>query len=119
MLLCNHAHDKSETTKRVFARVRDVQEAVLILVLFVDGAHQRCRGREHLVDKDKDGLLGSKLDSPADHIDELAHCEIRWHQILFLVDRRDVGTVILFTDDRDAIRVFLADALSLVFALLE
>lgn len=48
----------SGTAKGVFSRVRDVEETVLVLVLFVDAAHQsRCWGQD-LVDKDENGLLG-------------------------------------------------------------
>ena len=70
--------------------VRDVQEAVLILVLLVDAAHECCCWRQHLVDEDEYGLLWRQLDSFADDIDELAYCEVGGHQVLLLVDRRDV-----------------------------
>lgn len=59
-------------------------------MFFVDGAHER-RGRwEHLIDEDEDGFLGGKLDAFADDIDELADGEVGRHQVLLLVDGRDV-----------------------------
>ena len=79
--------------------LRDVQETVLILVLFVDAAHQGSSGRQDLVDEDEDGFLGRELDSLSDHIDELADGEICRYQILLLVDRGNVGLFNFLADD--------------------
>jgi hypothetical protein len=80
---------------------------VLILMLFVNGRHQRSGGWQHLVDEDEDGLLGGELDALADDIDELAHGEVRGYQILLFVDRRDVGLLDLLADDGDAVAILL------------
>jgi hypothetical protein len=77
-------------------------------VLFINGAHQRGCWWKHLVDEDEDGLLGGELDALADYVDKLADGEVRWHQILLLVDGRDVGFLYLFTNDGDTIGVLLA-----------
>lgn len=69
---------------------RDVQKSILILVFFIDGTHQGRRGWEDLVDENKNGFLRAELDSFADDIDELADGQVGWHQILFLVDRRNI-----------------------------
>ena len=69
---------------------RDDYVPILVLVLFVDAAHERGGRREDLVDEDEDGLLWRELDSLADDIDELAYCQIRRHQVLLLVDSRDI-----------------------------
>lgn len=74
----------------IWAHSRDVQESVLILVLFVDGAHERGSRWQHFIDENEDGLLWRKLDALADHIDKLAHCKIRRHQILLLVYGRNI-----------------------------
>lgn len=79
--------------------VRDVQEPVLVLVLLVDGAHQRSSWGKDLVDEDEDGLLRAELDALANHVDELAHGEICWNEILLLVDSSDVGLLDLLADD--------------------
>ena len=52
---------------------------VLVLVLLVDGRHQRSGGWQHLVDEDEDGLLGRELDALADYVDELAYGEVGGH----------------------------------------
>jgi hypothetical protein len=80
--------------KDVLARVDDVQEAVFVpvgqgglhvshdvkvretgrgsvLVFFVDCAHEGPGRRQHLVDKDKDGLLRCEFDPFPDHVDKL------------------------------------------------
>jgi len=79
--------------------LRDVEEAVLVLVLFVDGGHERSGWREDLVHEDEDGLLGRKLDALADHVDELAHGQVGGDQVLLLIDGRDVRLLDLFADD--------------------
>ena len=78
--------------------VRDIKESVLILVLFVNGAHERRGRRQNLVDEDEDGLLGRKLDALADDIDELADGQVCGNQILLLVDSCDVRLFDLFAD---------------------
>lgn len=68
-------------------------------MLFVDAAHDgSCRGK-HLIHEDEDGLLRRKLDTLADHIDELADCEVCRHQILLLVDGCDVRLLNLFANN--------------------
>lgn len=62
--------------RRSVEDIRDVEETVFVLVLLVDGAHQRGSWRQDLVDEDEDGLLGGEFDPLADDIDELADCEI-------------------------------------------
>jgi hypothetical protein len=59
--------------------IRDVQEAIFILVLFVDAAHKCSCWRKNLIHEDEDGLLGRKLYALADHIDELSHGEVGRH----------------------------------------
>jgi hypothetical protein len=99
-------------------------------VLLINCAHQcRCWG-QHFVYKDEDCLLWCQLDALSDNIDKLTdseilaevssvrhlepvanvqqatHCAVfsthRWHQVLLLVDRRDICLVCLLADDLDA-----------------
>lgn len=79
--------------------VRDVEEAVLVLVLLVYRAHKSGCGRQDLVNEDEDGLLGRQLNALADHVDELADGEIGWDEILLLVDGGDLGLLNLLADD--------------------
>lgn len=72
------------------ANARDVQESIFILVLFIDGAHERSGRWQHLINEDENGLLGRKLDALANNIDELANGEVGRHQVLLLIDGRDV-----------------------------
>lgn len=59
-------------------------------MLFVDGAHERRSRWQDLIDKNEDGLLGRELDAFADDVDELANGKVGGHQVLLLVDGRDV-----------------------------
>jgi hypothetical protein len=82
--------------------VRDVQEAVLVLVLLVYGAHECSCRRQHFIDEDENGLLRRELNPLADHIDELADGEIGGHEVLLLVDGRDIRLLDLLADNLDA-----------------
>lgn len=59
-------------------------------MLFIDGAHQRRGGWQHLINKDEDGLLWRELDAFADDIHELADGEVGGDQIFLLVDGCDI-----------------------------
>lgn len=72
---------------------------ILVLVLLVDGRHQRGGWREDLINEDEDGLIGGQLDALADDVDELADGEVCWHQVLLLVDGGDVALLNLLADD--------------------
>ena len=76
----------------------DVQEAVLVLVLLVDGTHQRGARGQDLIDEDEDGLLGTKLDAFADDVDELADGQVGGDQVLLLVDGGDIGLLDFLAD---------------------
>ena len=87
---------------------RESNVPVLVLVLLVNGRHQRGGRWEHLVDEDEDGFLGRELDALADYVDELAYSEVGGDQVLLLVDGRDVGLLDLLADDGNAVAVLLA-----------
>jgi len=76
--------------KGILARVGDVEEAILVLMLLIDGRHQGRCGGKNLVDKDEDGLLGGELDALADHVNKLADSQVRGDEVLFLVDLGNV-----------------------------
>jgi hypothetical protein len=84
--------------------LRDVQEAILILVLLVDAAHEGCSGGKDLIDEDEDSLLGGELDALSDHIDELANGEICRDEVLLLVDGSDVRLLDFLADDLSRVR---------------
>jgi len=77
-------------------------------MLLIDRAHQGSSGRQDLIDEDEDGLLRGQLDALADDIDKLAHGQIGGHQVLLLVDRRDVALLDLLADDGDTVGVLLS-----------
>jgi hypothetical protein len=66
----------SYCTMRSQPNLRDVQEAVLILVLLVDAAHEGSGRGQDLIDEDEDGLLGAELDPLANNVDELPNGQI-------------------------------------------
>lgn len=79
--------------------IRDIEEAVFVLMLFVDTAHKCSRWGQDLINEDEDSLLGRELDTLADDVDELADCEVCRHQILLLVDGSDIRLLDLFADN--------------------
>lgn len=88
-----------DLTCYIMTNVRDIEEAVLVLVLFVDAAHESGGRWQYLVDEDEDGLLGRKLDALANYVDELADCKVCGDQVLLLVDGGNVRLLDLLADD--------------------
>lgn len=76
-------------------------------MFLINRAHERRRGWQDLINKDKDGFLRAELDPFADHIDKLAHCEVGRHQILLLVDGRNIGFLNLFANHLKILSVVL------------
>lgn len=58
-------------TKCVLAGVSNVKKPIWILMLLVNGAHQRSCWWQNIINKDKHGLLGRKLDALANDVDKL------------------------------------------------
>jgi hypothetical protein len=77
----------------------EVDLPILVLVLFVDAAHESSGGREDLIDEDEDGLLRRKLNSLANNVDELAYGEICGYEVLLLIDRSDIALLDLLAND--------------------
>lgn len=88
-----------KTTGVVEIDIRDVQETVLVLVFFVDAAHECSGGWQDLIDEDEDSLLRGELDALADHVDELTDGEVGWDEVLLLVDGSNIRLFDLFADD--------------------
>lgn len=68
-------------------------------MLLVDAAHESSSRGKDLVDEDKDRLLRRQLNSLADNIDELSHCQVRRDKIFLLVDGSDVALLDLLAND--------------------
>lgn len=79
--------------------VRNVQEAILILVLLIYRAHESGGRRQDLINEDEDGLLRRQLDALADHVDELSDGQVGGYQVLLLVDGRDIRLLDLLADN--------------------
>lgn len=122
------------------ANIRDVEEAIFVLVLVIDAAHEGSGGREDFIDEDEDCLLGAELDTLANNIDELADSEICGDEVLLLIDGSNIRFLYLLADDllrqsvhvktlgengvgmnpyRNAVGILLANAFGFCLALLE
>jgi len=111
--------DLLKRTEGVLARIGNVKEAILILMLLIDAAHERSGWWQDFIDEDEDSLLWGELDALADYVDELAYGEVGRDQILLLVDRRDIAFLDFLADYRDTVRILLANTLTLRPTLLE
>lgn len=80
---------------------------IFILMLLINRAHESSSRWEDLIDEDEDRFLGGQLDAFANNVDELTHSQVGRHQVLLLVDGRDVAFLDLLTDDGDTIGVLL------------
>jgi hypothetical protein len=74
-------------------------------VFLIDAAHQGSSRWQDFVDENENGLLGRELDALADDIDELANRQIRWDEVLLLVDGRDVALLNLLADNLEETEV--------------
>jgi len=106
-------------TEGVLAGIGDVQEAILVLVLLIDTAHECSSGWQDLIDEDEDSLLRRELYALADNIDELTNGQIGWDEILLLVDSRNIRLFDFLADNGDSVGILLTDSLSFSLALLE
>lgn len=100
-------------------RVGDVEEVVFFVVLLVERPHGGRGGRDHVVDEKEEGVLGPQRHTLADQEVELAHRQVRRHQILLLVELGDPGLGRPLDDDGHAVRVLPPDLLALRLPLLE
>jgi len=99
--------------------VGDVEEVVFFVVLLVERPHGGRGGRDHVVDEKEEGVLRPQRHTLADQEVELAHRQVRRHQILLLVELGDPGLGRPLDDDGDAVRVLPPDLLALRLPLLE
>lgn len=89
------------------------------MVFLVELTHRGTGGWNDIVDKEKQGILSSKMNSLPDQEVELTNCEIRRHQVFLFVQISYSSFGSLFYYHRDPVRVFLSDLLALRAALLE
>ena len=80
---------------------------IFILMLLINRAHESSSRWQDLIDEDEDRFLGGQLDALANYVDELTNGQVGWHQVLLLIDGRDVTFLDLLTDDGDTIGVLL------------
>jgi len=99
--------------------VGDVEEVVFFVVLLVERPHGGRGGRDHVVDEKEEGVLGPQRHTLADQEVELAHRQVRRHQILLLVELGDPGLGRPLDDDGHAVGVLPPDLLALRLPLLE
>ena len=106
----------------VLRGIGHVQEPVRITVLAVDAGDGLMTDREHALcsHAEKDGFLRVELHALADHVRELAHGQIRWHQKLFLVDLRHIDVAPgALANQRHHVGVFATNLLRLGLPLFE
>ena len=68
-------------------------------MLLVDAAHESSGWGKDLIYEDEDGLLGRQLDALANDVNELADGEVRWYEVLLLIDGSDITLLDLFADN--------------------
>lgn len=68
------------------------------MMFLVQTAHCRRSGWNQVVDKEEQCILRLQMDSLSDQEVKLTHSQVRWNQILFLVQVPDPGFGSLFHD---------------------
>jgi len=83
------------------------------MVLLVEAAHGGGSRGDHVVDEEEESVLWPQADSLPDEEVELAHRQVRRHQVLLLVQLCDPGLGSSLHDDGNAVRVLPANLLPL------
>lgn len=97
----------------------DVEEKVFVVVFLVQRSHGGRRGWDHVVDEEEEGIFGSQMDALPDEEVELAHGEVRRHQVLLLVEVTETSSRGFLDDDWHAVWILASDLLPLGLALFE
>jgi len=96
-----------------------VQEKVLFMVFLIKGSHGCRCWWDDVVDKKEEGILWSKMNSFPDEEVELTDSQIRWNQILLLVQVSNTSFWSFLNNHRNTIGILLANFLSLSTPLLK
>lgn len=72
-------------TVDTFITVGNVEKEVFFMVFLVELTHCGTGGWNDIVDKEKQGVLSSEMNSLPDQEVELTNCEIRRHQVFLFV----------------------------------
>jgi len=108
----------SEPAKGRFVGVSDIEEAVDVLALVVDFAHERVSLEDVLaVDEEVKRVTLRHLDALADDVAELIGRQIRRREELGALVGRELGGRGTLADDRDLVWVLHADVRRLLLAL--
>jgi len=103
----------------VLPRIGDVEEAVLVFVVFVYLGHQGRRRGQCVVHENEDCFLWLQFDPFTDDIDELTHRQIRRNEVFLLVDIRDVALLGLLADHWNTFGVLFDDSIRLFLPFIE
>jgi len=102
-----------------FIRVSNVEEKVFFVVFLIEAAHGCRGGGNDIVDKEEEGVLGSKLDSLSDQEVKLADGQIGGNEVLLLVQLGDPSLGSFLHNDGNAVGILPTDLFALGAALLE
>jgi len=114
-----HSLSTRGCSKGVLPRIGHVEEAVLVLVVFVYLGHQGRRRGQGVVHKNEDRFLWLQFDAFPDDIDELTHRQIRRNEVFLLVDIRDVALLGLLADHWNTFGVLFDDSIRLFLPFIE
>lgn len=89
------------------------------MVFLVQLTHRGTGGWNDIVDKEKQGIFSTEMNSLPDQEVELTNCKIRRHQVFLFVQVSYPSFGGFFHYHRDPVWVFLSDFLALRAALLE
>jgi len=93
--------------------VGDVEEEVLLVMVLIEGSHRRTGRRDHVIHEEEERVFGTQMDALSDQEIELSDSQVRWHQILLLIQVSDARLRGLLDDHGHSVRILLADLLAL------
>ena len=78
-----------------------VEEEVLVAVLLIQVIHGGRGGWDHVVDEEEQCILWPQVNTLSDQEVELSDCQVRRHQVLFLIQIADSGLWCFLDDHLD------------------
>lgn len=102
----------SQNSIDALVTVGDIKKEVFLVVLLIKRAQGRARGRDHVINEEKEGIFGTQVDPLPNEEVELPNGQVGWNQILLFVQIADASFRSLLHDNWHSIWILFPDFLA-------